>query len=107
MRTRCLFTFTIKDFRNFIRSNSQQQPSIQGAGARGPTASQQTATGVPRRASTRRANLFGRRRPIRQQDLPASRAATLTEKTAANVQNRYIITHKMKINYYRIKYSIV
>lgn len=77
------------NFRNLIRSSRPQQPSIQG-GSIGPTAPQQstTSTGVPRRGSTRRANLFGRRRPIRQQDLPASRAATLTEKTAANVQNR-------------------
>ncbi|XP_052064578.1 peroxidase-like protein [Mytilus californianus] len=87
------------NFNRFLR-NSQQSgaagqqgtpgrtPGAPG-GAPGAVAPQvlTTASGVPRRGSTRRANLFGRRRPIRQQDQPASRAATLVEKTAASVQN--------------------
>ncbi|XP_071181819.1 salivary peroxidase/catechol oxidase-like isoform X2 [Mytilus edulis] len=58
-----------------------------GIAAQSPQVSQ-TASGVPRRGSTRRANLFGRRRPVRQEGLTRTRAATLIEKTAANVQNR-------------------
>ncbi|XP_052064592.1 peroxidase-like protein [Mytilus californianus] len=66
-------------------------PGTPGIAAQSPQVLQ-TASGVPRRGSTRRANLFGRRRPVRQKGLSSTRAATLIEKTAANVQNMSIPT---------------
>lgn len=78
--------FYIADFNQVLRSQqgAARRPGVAG---QSPQVSQ-TASGVPRRGSTRRANLFGRRRPVRQEGLTRTRAATLIEKTAANVQNR-------------------